>query len=364
MELLDEINEKVSLFKNFYDSIRIVDPIKKKASNVSGKEMMTDSNCDCYALWKKGQVCKNCVSFRALLKKDTFVKVEYDSDRVILVIATPIERNGKIHVVEILKDITKNSTFSHRLTEDSKIVEELITSLNDKSVKDELTGIYNRRYINERLPVDINYSKDNSLPLSIIMADIDFFKKVNDKYGHITGDKLLSNYSKLLTKSIRSNIDWVGRYGGEEFLIVLNGTDVKGAHSLAEKIRKTVEDTTFEYDQIKINMTSSFGVYGITGENIEINELIAKVDENLYKAKTSGRNKTVSSEGNTDEYEMVHLSTKEIKLSKLRDKINELRETLNEIACTCESSECQSERLTISQNLDELIVKYMKEVND
>ena len=109
-------------------------------------------------------------------------------------------------IVEILKDITQNGSVLHKLTESSNYVEELLSSMNEKVVKDELTGLYNRRYINERIPVDIDYSKISKMPLSIIMADIDFFKKVNDEYEHVIGNKVLIDFSNLILKSTNYNL--------------------------------------------------------------------------------------------------------------------------------------------------------------
>ncbi|MDP4090167.1 MAG: GGDEF domain-containing protein, partial [Bacillota bacterium] len=129
-------------------------------------------------------------------------------------------------------------------------------------------------------------------PISVIMADIDFFKNVNDNYGHIYGDKVLKDFSSLITKNIRKNNDWVGRYGGEEFFVVLNNTDINGAYRVAEKIRMELERTKFVYGDISINITASLGVIEARDVNMTLEEVIRGVDRNLYKAKQSGRNRT------------------------------------------------------------------------
>jgi diguanylate cyclase (GGDEF)-like protein len=363
MELKDKVKESLAIFKNLYDTIRIVDPINKKTSIVKANKIEEVSTI-CYAFWTKGTYCNNCIAMRAYIEKDTFVKIEYDRDKIILIIATPIEVDGSVYVAEIIKDITENGSMIHKITENSSIVEDLISSMNEKAIKDELTGVFNRRYINERLPVDINYSKIRKLPLSIIMTDIDFFKKVNDRYGHVIGDKVLVDFSSLIFKSIRSNTDWVARYGGEEFIIVLNDTELKSAYIVAEKIRKQLEDATFKYDgNSNINITSSFGVYSVTDYNIELSELLSKVDKNLYEAKVSGRNRSVISQGEMKEIDLVSTNDKEQKLAKLNNRIEELREILNEICSDLDKVEHYPARLAISESLDELIVEYMKEIN-
>jgi|GEM_PF-120253 len=363
MEIINQVKERLAIFRNLYDVIRIVDPINKETTIVKDNEIQQLKGT-CYALWRKDTFCGNCISMRAYLNNDTFVKLEYDKERIALITATPVDVDGKIYIVEILKDITNNGSVLHKFNENSDSVEEMISSMNEKVVKDELTGLYNRRYINERLPIDINYSKISNMPLSIIMADIDFFKKVNDKYGHVIGDKILVDFSNLILKSIRNSSDWASRFGGEEFIIVLNETELKSAYIVAEKIRKLVEGTTFTYGDIEINITASFGVYGIEDNNISISDLLLNVDKNLYKAKASGRNRTVTGEENLFQIDFEGIKHKTIKLAELNRHINEIRELLNEVCCTVATSETINDRLAISQYLDELIVKYMKDLND
>jgi diguanylate cyclase (GGDEF)-like protein len=366
MELIDQVKERLSVFKNLYDAIRIVDPVNKNTTNVTDNEIQGLYGT-CYGVWKRNKICQNCISMRAYVNNDTFTKIEYDKEKIISITATPMEIEGRLFIVEILKDITRNGTVLHKLTEGSKSVEELMSSMNEKVVKDDLTGLYNRRYITERLPVDINYSRISSFPLSVIMVDIDFFKKVNDKYGHIIGDKILVDFSQLILNLIRSNSDWVGRYGGEEFIIILNDTNLENAYNVAEKIRKQLENTTFRYDEININITASFGVENVTDYDISITDLLSKVDKSLYKAKAGGRNITITGKENANQINIKDInnrSEKNIKISELNKQINEIRDILNEVCCTIDGSETKRDVLTISQYLDELIVEYMKELND
>jgi two-component system, cell cycle response regulator len=365
MNLGQEIRKRLSIFKNFYDVIRIIDPVNKKSYLVTENESQ-EVNFTCYCRWNKSEACENCVSMRALTEQDTFVKVEHDNGKVIMVTATPVEIEGDTYIVEILKDITGNSNVENILDKSRGVVEQLISSVNERAVRDELTGLYNRRYINERLPIDLNYSKLNDSPLSIIMADIDFFKKVNDKYGHLAGDKILKEFSDVILNSIRSS-DWASRFGGEEFLIVLNGANLEKAYDIAEEIRIKIENTAYKFEDFSINITSSFGVYCTHDYDIKISELFSKVDDNLYEAKFSGRNRTVASEGDMQPginiEEKISIENKNLKLLRIKSQIDELRETLNEVCCTLDEGKSNPDRLFISECLDELIVKYMKEFN-
>lgn len=364
MDIIDEVKKRLSIFKNLYDVIRIIDPVRKETNIVIEGNEIQEIHKTCYASLKKKGICENCISMRAYINNDTYIKIEYDKEKVILIIATPIEIDGKIFIAEILKDITQNGSVLHKLTEKSNSVEELISIINEKVVKDELTGLYNKRYINERLSADINYSRISNRPLSVIMTDIDYFDKVNDKYGHIIGDKLLIDFSNLIKESIRNNSDWIGRYENEKFIIILNDTDLRNSYTITEKIRKQLENTTFKYNEINIKITASFGIYSIRDYDINIKDLLSKVNKNLYKAKASGRNRTIISLENENEVGGANINRKSIKLSKLNDQINEVRELLNEACCTLDGSSNDSERLIISQQLDELIVEYMKELNN
>lgn len=293
MEIIEIIKERLSIFKNLYDTVRVVDPINKKVVNFGegNTEIVADS---CFTFWKKDGCCKNCTSMRACLENDTFIKMEVSGEKVYLVISSPVTIEDKVYIVEMLKDISQTGSIINNEKNISNI-ENLIKDMNEAAIKDELTGLFNRRYINERLKLDINESMISNKPLCVVMADLDFFKDVNDNYGHVVGDWVLKDFAKLLSTSVRSGSDWVGRYGGEEFLIVLRNADDNNAFKVIEKIRKLVQEYSFDYKDIKIKITSSFGGYSIMNEEITIDQLINEADKNLYSAKSSGRNKTIIS---------------------------------------------------------------------
>ena len=291
MEIIEIVKERLSLFKNLYDTIRIVDPINKKAINY-GQDNMETLIEPCYSLCKADGYCDNCTSMRAFLEKDTFVKMEVTGEKLYVIISSPVTIDNKVYIVEMIKDISQTGSIINN-NKNINNVENFIKEMNDAAIKDELTGIYNRRFINERLTIDINESISNNKPLCVIMADLDFFKAVNDNHGHVVGDWVLKDFARILSTSIRSNSDWVGRYGGEEFLIVLTNTNSTNAFKVIEKIRKLVEEKSFDYNDVKIKITASFGAYSIINREITIDELINEADKNLYLAKSSGRNKTI-----------------------------------------------------------------------
>ena len=205
--------------------------------------------------------------------KDGSYKWFYDRGKV-----TQRDKNNQaVLAAGIVFDITQKKLNEMRLIEEKN---KLIT----ESLTDPLTGILNRRAILEELSQRMNHHLYDFEHLSILMLDIDLFKKINDNYGHIVGDKVLIKVSEIISQLIRE-FDTVGRYGGEEFLVILPNTNSENAYKAAERIRKKIEET--EFDDIE-HLTVSIGFTSYADESIE--SLINKADQNLYEAKKTGRN--------------------------------------------------------------------------
>lgn len=157
---------------------------------------------------------------------------------------------------------------------------------------DGLTGLFNHRTFQERLSEELKRLNRFSAPLSLLLTDIDFFKKVNDTHGHPVGDLVLKGVSKLIRETVR-DIDIPARYGGEEFAAILPGTDSEGALKIAERIRKTVMNTPFSSDTATFKVTLSIGIATSPHDAKTKEELIEKTDQALYHAKHHGRNQCV-----------------------------------------------------------------------
>ena len=158
------------------------------------------------------------------------------------------------------------------------------------SITDSLTGLYVHRYFQEKLESEIGRSAKNNKEISVIMSDIDFFKKVNDVYGHAAGDYVLKTIG-LILKINTTSTETIARYGGEEFVIVLPETDKTHAIARAEMIRKTVEDFNFKFNGTDIKITLSLGVATLPVDAMTRRELIGRADQAMYVAKLSGRNR-------------------------------------------------------------------------
>lgn len=163
--------------------------------------------------------------------------------------------------------------------------------LRDKASRDSLTGLYNHGLLLEILEKEIRQQERNNKSVAFVMLDIDYFKKINDTYGHMTGDVVLKELSSILTKEIRST-DILGRYGGEEFGIVLTGVDREDVYLLCERIRGTIENYVFSEETSRIKATISVGFYFKTiGDGTSCENMVKYADEALYKAKQNGRNR-------------------------------------------------------------------------
>ena len=167
-----------------------------------------------------------------------------------------------------------------------------IKKLIQDSETDSLTGLFNRRTFLKKIENEAMRFKRNKKPFSLLFADIDFFKKVNDTYGHAAGDDVLISVSNLLNTEKRE-VDQVGRWGGEEFLLLLPETNLGGAAQHGNKIRELVSAKPIIYEEQEIHITMSFGVSEYSGDS-NIEKTIDQADQRLYQAKNTGRNKVVS----------------------------------------------------------------------
>ena len=182
-----------------------------------------------------------------------------------------------------------------RILELERSLKEANEEIRILSITDPLTGCYNRAYLTERLPQEISRARRYGHPLSLILSDIDHFKKVNDTHGHLIGDHVLKEFVKCFMELIRHNVDWVARYGGEEVLIILPETDVKHAILLAERLRNNLSQRVIEIQGKQIGITASFGITGFDpttpDEKISPEYMINEADKFMYQAKKEGRNR-------------------------------------------------------------------------
>jgi diguanylate cyclase (GGDEF)-like protein len=170
-------------------------------------------------------------------------------------------------------------------------LEEANRELEEKNTLDELTGLYNRRFYDQKILAEFRRSRRNLTPLSLVVIDIDHFKHVNDNYGHSAGDKCLIALGQLIKQVLRRSSDIGCRYGGEEFCLILPETDSKGAVAFAQELRELVQESSFNFESTSINLTVSCGVctYHQQKDVTPVN-IFDGADKALYQAKADGRN--------------------------------------------------------------------------
>ena len=168
----------------------------------------------------------------------------------------------------------------------------------ESSTRDGLTGVYNRKYFNQKMITDLSFARRHQIPFTLAIFDLDHFKRVNDTYGHRTGDQVLITVTQAVKQMIRTE-DMLARYGGEEFTVIAQGTDLKGGRALGERIRTGVsrqQIQTGENGSKTLRVTVSVGVATVLpGVVAEPAAVISVADDNLYQAKRQGRNQVVTS---------------------------------------------------------------------
>lgn len=157
--------------------------------------------------------------------------------------------------------------------------------------RDHLTQIYNKKHYLDRLYTDFSFARRHKDFLTVILLDIDNFKRINDFYGHMAGDSLLLELCRRLTEQLRKE-DILARFGGEEFVLLLRSTDMENAIVVAEKMRQRIESSPFPIGDHKEEITISLGIASFTGDNFKnADEMLLKADHRLYRAKRAGRNR-------------------------------------------------------------------------
>jgi two-component system cell cycle response regulator len=204
--------------------------------------------------------------------------------------------NGAPVDTQLLKDgdkIRLGSTTILKFTYNDQLDESFQQQMYEAALRDGLTKAFNKKYFLDRLETEIAYARRHQASLSLLMFDVDHFKKVNDTHGHLAGDYVLAKLAKVSSTTVRAE-DIFARYGGEEFGVICRGVSLQNAGILGERLRAVVEATVFEYEGKRMPITISVGVAGFPEVPVEtVPQLIEAADQALYEAKRSGRNRVL-----------------------------------------------------------------------
>ncbi len=208
-------------------------------------------------------------------------------------------------------------------------IRDSVKKLENLAIRDGLTGLYNHRHFGEALKNEFKKAKRHLQPLSCMMIDLDFFKAVNDQYGHQFGDFVLARSARILKRLVRDT-DFLARYGGEEFVILLPNTDLQGAFILGERIRNVFANKDFSRDDISTRVTVSVGISSTSDDNVASDEgLVNNADKALYCAKWRGRN-NVCYFDEIESEETVALKEEVKKIEEFHHKLERISENIKE----------------------------------
>ncbi len=286
---LQTLDAHLDFFKKMYDAVRLVDPVAKKVVEQRGVTRESPDET-CFHYWQDQKICDNCISIRAHQQGTCFIKLESAEEFILLVTSLPIIDAGNPLVLELLKNATKTMMIGKGTYSSGHFMHEYIQAMNEQIISDPLTGVYNRRFIDERLPAEIVRTMVEGHTFSVIFLDVDNFKQINDTLGHIVGDQVIQSIARMLVTQVRDGLDWVARYGGDEFLIFLHNTPPKIAFQIAERIRTKIANLN-ESTDLPTAFTVSMGLYTQGLEALDAQEIIRLVDRRLYKAKQLGKNR-------------------------------------------------------------------------
>ena len=278
---MEQIQALISEMSQLFDVVRLVDPISMTVYTLEDDQLHAQPN-SCYHVWNKTDRCENCVSARCFMECERYSKFEFIDNDIYHVVAQPVEVDGERYVLEVVTASHDNvllSAFGNNAFVDR------ITTFNHKVYTDDLTGLSNRRFLDERLGILIDRAKRDGTPLSVVMMDIDDFKNINDGLGHLAGDKALAQVAAALHEALAPTAeDILARYGGDEFIAVLQNVDE------AELERRLRAIPVIKVDD-DLEVTFSIGAYyQEKPENLDAKSLIQRADRAMYGVKASGKN--------------------------------------------------------------------------
>lgn len=231
---------------------------------------------------------------RVLFTAHTEIRTGGDPERYVDLQVDPIhdERNRFLGRVIILRDITTRKNYERDLQERYTEIQELQSRLREQAIRDPLTDLYNRRYMEDALEREFAKATRENIPLTAIILDLDNFKLINDTYGHEAGDTVLRSLAVLLLAEARKT-DIVCRYGGEEFVVIMPGAELEMAHERVESWRRLFQDSSIPYHNIVLKCTFSAGLASFPQFGKTVRSLFNTADQALYAAKQNGRNRVV-----------------------------------------------------------------------
>jgi len=271
--------------KEAFSVVRLVEPVSQKV--VDFKTMKGEPGL-CAGLWGRCERCENCTSNRALLTKDTAIKIEIIGDKTYLVISKYMLIEGKELVLEMVYNAT-----SEFMLESSQmgVVTQMIKGYNHLLITDPLTGIYNRRFLDEDFVPSLKCCHEKGLAVNLALMDVDNFKQINDTYGHQAGDALLKDISGFWKKNFNCREKYhekiVVRYGGDELLLIGSGDEPEVFQKLVRGYYGEMRKVCYLSggDSVQFSVSFGFSSSRETGSCWEWDKLLGLADQRMYEEK-------------------------------------------------------------------------------
>ena len=276
--VFETLNDKQSIFNEIYDIVRIVDPIKHMSWVVSNDNEIVCIGT-CYDFWGRNESCKNCISTMAYVMNDTFMKIDHQNDNSFAVIATPKVVGKNIYVIELLKKVTYNVDVGVN-TDNFRFKTPYIDS--STYFRDELTGLYCRRFIDEKLPVCMRRNRHDGKPFSIVLSIIYSYDVLSNQYNYNVDNTIMGDYAQMIISSLENHDDWTGRYMGNILITALNNSNFEKANYVAETIEHKFKSNSIKTDRNNVRILAKHSVASISDDTHDYESLINKAILNLH----------------------------------------------------------------------------------
>ena len=276
-----EISQVIEQNSQLFDVVRLVDPISMTVYRIEDGRLVGQPG-GCYNVWHKSDRCENCVSSRCLMDHARYSKFEFIDHDIYHVVAQPIAVDGRKFVLEVVTESDDNVLLTAFGNNDFV---NRITEYNHKVYTDELTGLSNRRFLNERLELMATRAVHDGASLAMIMIDIDDFKDINDLQGHLAGDEALRRVGDTLARGFRpGNEDILARYGGDEFFCALWDIERDDLDARLKAVQQIA-------DESGLGVTMSMGaLFEPVARETSAEDLIKSADRIMYGIKAAGKN--------------------------------------------------------------------------
>ncbi|NBK99284.1 MAG: GGDEF domain-containing protein [Erysipelotrichia bacterium] len=272
---------------NFHEYYRVIDVHTHTVYNYcNGTLIPTEEKC--YEIWNRNIPCANCTSKRANLCKKHVVKIAFSNEDVYLVYSLPVTIDKGEYALELIQNVSDSFMINSEITQNTSDVNTVIGAFNDLLMKDSFTLLYNKQYLNKKLIESMKRRKENHYPIMIAVLDIDFFKDVNDSYGHIFGDKVLLAIAEELHFYKDKNI-YCARLGGDEFAIVFENKTYEECNQICLQLQQKLSTLTIS-DQNKYSIQISYGISSLK-DGDSIDTWLHRADQDMYKMKKAHHNK-------------------------------------------------------------------------